>query len=213
MMFINLFKIAFRLKIIETFILGIKFSLFFLKPQLILLRGTKTEIHKTASIIFDKKGKLYLNQSWGTINPFKTLFLMREDSTLKVKGNFSVLYGSSIYINRGATLELGSGFLNLNCSLSCFEHISIGEGVYISEQVLIRDSDDHKILNNEKPSTLPVHIGDHVWIGAKATILKGVTIGDGAIIAAGAVVTKDVPANALVGGVPAKVLRDNVIWQ
>lgn len=53
----------------------------------------------------------------------------------------------------------------------------------------------------------PIHIGRNVWIGANATVLPGVTIGDHAVIAAGAVVTKDVPANTVVGGVPAKVIR------
>jgi acetyltransferase-like isoleucine patch superfamily enzyme len=54
--------------------------------------------------------------------------------------------------------------------------------------------------------------GNHVWIGMRAMILKGVTIGDGAVVAAGAVVTRDVPARALVGGVPARVLRNDVEW-
>ena len=57
-------------------------------------------------------------------------------------------------------------------------------------------------------SARPVHIGKNVWIGANATILPGVTIGDGAIVAAGAVVTKDVAANTIVGGVPAKFIKD-----
>ena len=58
----------------------------------------------------------------------------------------------------------------------------------------------------------PVVIGNHVWIAAGAMILKGVTIGDGAVIAAGAVVTKDVPAYCLAAGVPARVIRENVLW-
>ena len=53
----------------------------------------------------------------------------------------------------------------------------------------------------------PIHIGKNVWIGSNATVLPGVSIGDGAIVAAGAVVTKDVPENTIVGGVPAKVIR------
>ena len=67
------------------------------------------------------------------------------------------------------------------------------------------------LFQNQKSA--PIMIGDHVWIGFGATILGGVTIGDGAIVAAGAVVTKDVPPKALVGGVPAKVLRSDIEWK
>ena len=59
----------------------------------------------------------------------------------------------------------------------------------------------------------PIVIGDHVWIGVNATILKGVRIGSGAVIAAGAVVVRDVAPNSLVGGVPARVLKENVTWR
>ena len=58
----------------------------------------------------------------------------------------------------------------------------------------------------------PVHIGDHVWIGARAVVLKGVTIGDGAIVAAGAVVVDNVPPRALAAGVPARVVREEIEW-
>lgn len=205
-------NILMKTKIIKTLFYGFRFSDSILKPQLILFRGTKTQIDRTSKIMFSKQAKLYLNQSWCDINPFSTLFLMRENSKLIVTGQFSFLYGTSLYINQGATLELGSGYCNINSSISCFEHISIGDGVYISEQVLIRDSDDHKI-SEESPVTLPIRIGNHVWIGVKAIILKGVTIGDGAVIAAGSIVNKDVPAYSLVGGIPAKVLRNNINWK
>lgn len=62
-------------------------------------------------------------------------------------------------------------------------------------------------------SSAPITICDNVWIGTGAMILKGVTIGEGAVVAAGAIVTKDVPQRCLVGGVPAKVIRENVEWE
>lgn len=61
--------------------------------------------------------------------------------------------------------------------------------------------------------TLPISIGDHVWIGARSTILKGVSIGDGAVVAAGSLVTRDVPPGALVGGSPARMVRPKVEWR
>ena len=76
--------------------------------------------------------------------------------------------------------------------------------------ILVGDSKIIKPLIKENECTKPVIIKDNVWIGLGATILKGVTIGEGAIIAAGAVVNKDVPPHTLVGGVPAKVIRENV---
>jgi acetyltransferase-like isoleucine patch superfamily enzyme len=209
----KLVNIILAVNVSKTIYYNNMFSLDLFAPKLIVFKGTSLEISNSARLIFDNRGKIFLNQAWGKKNPFKMLFMMRENSSLQVHGHFSFLHGSTVYINNGATLELGSGFCNLNCSISCFEHITIGEEVFISEQVLIRDSDDHKILNSNQIVTKPVNIGNHVWIGAKATILKGVTIGNGAIIAAGAVVTKDVPAKTLVGGVPAKVLRDNVSWE
>lgn len=83
--------------------------------------------------------------------------------------------------------------------------IYIGDCTVISENVIIRDCDNHNISDNDYVKTKPIHIGNHVWIGMRATILKGVTIGDGAIVAAGAVVTKDVPPKTLVGGIPQKL--------
>lgn len=59
----------------------------------------------------------------------------------------------------------------------------------------------------------PIRIGDHVWIGLRATILKGVSIGDGAVVGAGSMVIRDVPSGALVAGVPARVIRESVTWQ
>jgi acetyltransferase-like isoleucine patch superfamily enzyme len=139
---------------------------------------------------------------------------MRKNSRFIINKNFFFLYGSSIYINENATLTIGSGYCNINASISCFESITIGNEVFISENVMIRDSDDHNISGGKSTKkTSPIYIGNHVWIGARVTILKGVTIGDGAVIAAGTVVNKDVEPNTLVGGVPSKIIRNNISWE
>lgn len=73
------------------------------------------------------------------------------------------------------------------------------------------DRDYHK-LNNDTEKTSPIHIGNHCWIGCNCIVLKGVTIGDGAVVAAGSVVTKNIPPNTLVAGNPAKIIKENVSW-
>lgn len=178
----------------------------------IVFKGAAVSLSGTASIEA-KKGRLKLNCRWDDKDPFRSLLVMADDSCLKVNGTFDIYSGAKIYINKGATLSLGSGYINHNLNLSCFDSITIGEGTVISENVTLRDSDNHSVVGGRKPVSSPIAIGNHVWIGMNVTILKGVVIGDGAVIAAGAVVTEDVPANSMVGGVPAKVIKNSVIWE
>ena len=99
-----------------------------------------------------------------------------------------------------------------HCTLASLETISIGEDCLIAELVSIRDH-DHGFDSLEIPvreqgyKSAPVHIGRNVWLGAKVTVVRGVSIGDNAIIGANAVVTKDIPANAIAVGVPARIVR------
>jgi acetyltransferase-like isoleucine patch superfamily enzyme len=139
---------------------------------------------------------------------------MGKNSEISVYKTFTIYSGARIYINENSILKLGSGYINNNLNLSCFEKIEIGENVAISENVCIRDSDNHKMLSKKDHSnTIPIKIGNHVWIGMNVTILKGVTVGDGAIIAAGSVVNKDIPAKCLAGGAPAQIIKDDVEWE
>jgi acetyltransferase-like isoleucine patch superfamily enzyme len=117
-----------------------------------------------------------------------------------------------VTIEEGAVLQLGSGYINNYSSIFCFKHIEIGHYVFISNNVTIRDSDNHRILDSRSEPSKPIIIGDHVWIGMRAMILKGVTIGNGAVIAAGTVLTRDVLPRSLVGGVPARVIRETIEW-
>lgn len=100
----------------------------------------------------------------------------------------------------------------------CAKEIRIGNNTRISTEVIISDFDGHpidKIKRRTLPIELsqiePVIIGDDVWIGYRSIIMKGVTIGDGAIIAAGSIVTKDVPSDTMVGGIPAKPIKKLII--
>lgn len=90
--------------------------------------------------------------------------------------------------------------------------ISIGKNTLISWDCCIMDRDYHAI-NSDKEKMSPVQIGENVLICCRSLILKGVSIGDGAVIAAGSVVTKDVPNNCIVAGNPACVIKHNVVWK
>lgn len=97
-----------------------------------------------------------------------------------------------------------------DCTIVCKASIYIGDNTTIGERTIIRDNDGHSIIG--RPDAKPILIGNDVWIGARSTILKGVTIGDGAVVAAGSVVVEDVPSRCLVGGNPARVIRREVDW-
>jgi hypothetical protein len=159
------------------------------------------------------RGRLLLGRRFNVGRYLESeLKLVGDDACFDVEGAFSIFTGFSISVNPGASLKLGSGYINSRCVIDCFDEISIGHDVAISKGVVVRDSDNHTIIDG-RPISAPIRIGDHVWIGLNAVILKGVTLGNGAVVAAGAVVTHDVPARTIVGGVPARILRQNVDWQ
>ena len=99
-------------------------------------------------------------------------------------------------------------FINSGCRFQDQGGITIGDDCLIGHNVVLATLNHGFAPDRRKDMhPAPIVIGRNVWIGASATVLPGVSIGDNAIIAAGAVVTKDIPANTVAGGVPAKVLR------
>ncbi|WP_305067252.1 acyltransferase [Mangrovivirga halotolerans] len=121
---------------------------------------------------------------------------------------WSVIETAKIFVHNNAKLIVGQNSRINGCHISVTGLVEIGENVRVSPYVLILDDDFHDIHNHfEKGVQLPVIIEDDVWIASKAIILKGVRIGKGAVIAAGAVVTKDVPPYTVAAGVPAKIIK------
>jgi len=94
--------------------------------------------------------------------------------------------------------------------VSASDEIVIGDGVMLANGVYITDSDWHTIYDRtvRDERVTPVHIGDNVWLGDHSIVLKGVTIGENSVVAARAVVSRDVPANVVVAGNPAKVVKE-----
>lgn len=113
------------------------------------------------------------------------------------------------YADFGKNITIGKNvFINADCKFQDQGGIFIDDGALIGHGVVLATLNHD--LDPEKRQQLhpaPIRIGKHVWIGANATVTQGVTIGDNSVVAAGAVVNKNVPANTIVGGVPAKIIK------
>ena len=133
----------------------------------------------------------------------------------KNNGQIQVGYGSYIQVGENAELSVGDSLINREVKIICNKKMTIGDGCIMAMGTVIRDNDGgrHRILSPDYTNAKPVRIGNHVWLGENSMVLKGVTIGDGAVIAASSVVTKDVPPHCLVAGSPAKVIRENIEWE
>lgn len=137
----------------------------------------------------------------------------------EVRGMLSELLGYEVpqslrvfppfYADFGKNITVGEGvFINACCHFQDHGGVTIGDGCQIGHNVVFATL-NHGLAPEKRKSTYPAPIvlGKNVWIGSNATILQGVTIGDNSVVAAGAVVTKDVAANTVVGGVPAKFIK------
>ena len=190
---------------------------FYKMRKLIIYPHTIVKIHPHAQVIV-KNGFISMNQQWPPKRKarFWSELIINENGKLLADNNFNMYQGASIYIAKDACLSVkGNSFINTNSQIYCYSNIEIGEKTIIAENVSVSDSDVHEIIDGAaiKNSTKPIKIGDHVWIGKNAIICKGINIGDNAVIAAGSVVTKDVPAHCLVAGNPAIIKKENINWR
>ena len=150
-----------------------------------------------------------------------------RDSNIFIKGNNDILYigddcvvnnTSIILDNEDAEIKIGNKTSIAKAQIVSLEpyKIEIGEDCMLSYDIEIRNTDSHKIYDKDTNKRInegkSVNIGNHVWLGMRAVILKGVNIGNNSIVAGGSIVTKDVKANTIVSGSPARQIKENVYW-
>jgi acetyltransferase-like isoleucine patch superfamily enzyme len=201
-----------KIRLIKSFLINRKVKSNNLKLLFRIYGKAKICLSKSSEININR-GFFDFNISFRNTEPFPGMLEMMPNSSLTINGGFRIHSGAHLIIMDNARLILGSGYINRNCKIRCLSEISIGQDVAISENVSIWDSDMHEVIKKDNRVTKPIKIGNHVWIGTNAIILKGVTIGDNAIVAAGSIVNKDVPANSLVAGNPAKIIKENIGWR
>jgi len=133
-------------------------------------------------------------------------------ATLRVGRWAWIGHGCKIRVHEGE-VEIGAKtVMGQECTISAFQRVSIGRECILADRVMLIDF-DHGVTEVDRPIRLQgiykrdVHVGHNVWIGYGVCVLRGVTVGDNAVVGTNAVLTKDVPANAVVGGVPARVIR------
>lgn len=181
---------------------------------------TSIDIDRSARVIIDKQGFFVCGTDTSSFKGWagRTKLHMEKKSKLFVNGEFWLGRGSKLWLleNGELTLNGPNSYTSGNNLIICKDQVVIGARTQIAWGVTISDHDFHKTYDlegNQQLETAPVKIGNDVWIGANATILKGVTVGDRAVIASGAIVTRDVPSESLVGGNPAKIIKEKVIFK
>src|ERR687895_580567 len=204
-------------------------------PEAALVRGAPMPPHggpmaflrfaRRHGMLTPKYGRLILRWAW---------LKLRWRGRLETDGLCFVGPGVELEIERGAKLRLGrwswighgtkirvhegvveigaKTVLGQECTISAFQHVSIGRECIVADRVMLIDF-DHGVVETERPIRAQgiykrdVRVGHNVWVGYGACFLRGVTVGDNAVVGTSSVVTKDVPANAVVGGAPARLIR------
>ena len=186
---------------------------------------TKYKQIKNKLEIFGKlrKNKIKISGNNNIIYVGKNSLL--RDSNIFIKGNNNILYIgedcavnnlSIILDNEGSEIRIGNKTSIAKAQIVSLEpyKIEIGEDCMLSYDIEIRNTDSHKIYDKNTNQRInegkSINIGNHVWLGMRAVILKGVNIGNNSIVAGGSIVTKDVKANTIVSGNPARQIKENI---
>ncbi len=147
-------------------------------------------------------------------------FFLGRGLELEVARRGEIRFGRFVWIGDGTKIRCHEGVVEIGaktvmgqeCTISAYQRVRIGEECVIADRAMFIDF-DHGIVEVERPIRKQgiykrdVEVGNNVWIGYGACILRGVSVGDNSVIGTNSVVTKDVPANAVVGGIPARIIR------
>jgi acetyltransferase-like isoleucine patch superfamily enzyme len=169
-----------------------------------------------ARLIIDKR--LYLGGKYiGDMVSAKSSIYMYQNSVFNVKGRVKLGPGVGVVTGPGAKLSIGDDtYITASSIIYCANEIEIGSGCAIAWNTTIIDTDFHHIYypdGTQNELTAPIRIGNKVWIGCNTTILKGVTIGDNAVIGANTLVNRDVPPNCLAVGNPMRIIQEGIDWE
>lgn len=186
------------------------------KGKIIPYRNSIIDLERTSKIIiYDGNVEIGLNKLKGSKT--ETFLRLREKAIWNVKERCELSYGVTLEIlNEG---KLNSNYFTMNSFsvLIAAKEISLGNDVMIGRNVIIYDSDFHYIIregNDEEIKSLPIKIGNHVWLTSNVVVLKGVCIGDNSVIASGSIITKSVGCNQIVGSEKRLVvLSDGIGWK
>lgn len=182
------------------------------KGKIIPFYGTHVELEENSKlIIHDDCLELGLNKVNGS--KAETLIRLRNNATWNVKGYCGLSYGVTLEVNEDAELESEYFTSNSNSVFIVNKKMTIGNDVMIGRNTTIYDSDFHS-LNGEETVSEEVVIGNRVWIATNSMILKGVHIGNGSVVAAGSIVSEDVPECVTVGSnTKLRILSKDIEWK
>lgn len=175
-------------------------------------RGARIELARTARIRLCASLRLNENKYLGS--RAECYLRLRDGARMAVTGGVALMYNGTIEVHRNASLEIGSCSVQSGAVIICAYRMSLGQGCLFSRMCYVSDSDHHRVLSAEGEVTnrpRETVIGDHVWVGVKATVMKGAKIKAGSVIGANALVGGHVGEHKFMMGEPSRAFSD-IYW-